>query len=297
MRRYKCLSILTRRYPFYSGCGSIANSRFLSRIGGSGSGLVWCKVPGGEVLADLDDYVGRAAFFMADLDKKISWICRKIVRNGDNVLDIGANIGIVSVHLSTLVGSSGQVHSFEPNPAMIERLSLARQRNGLHNIMVHPIALGARQDRLSLSVPTGNSGEGSLLFHKNRPSVRTVEVEVASLDEIVQRENIGNIRFIKIDVEGFEVEVLRGAERVLEGHEPHAILFEANVSLNSTFWEVPAVRILKEFGYSFLMIPRCMLRMRLISIQAEPRSSVSHDILAVHRKHYSEITQLLNVVG
>ena len=101
--RQALTAAVTRCYPFFSGCGSLANSGFIKLMSGAQGGKVWCRVPGGEVLADLDDYVGRSAFFVGDLDRKISWICKQIVREGDTVLDIGANIGMVAILLRVMV--------------------------------------------------------------------------------------------------------------------------------------------------------------------------------------------------
>ena len=90
------LAALTRRYPLYSGGIRFANHALVRRLGGTSDELVWARVKGGEVLAGLNDLVGRTAFYTGDLDRKISWVCGRIARPGDTVLDIGANIGIVT---------------------------------------------------------------------------------------------------------------------------------------------------------------------------------------------------------
>ena len=95
--RQSAIASVTRYYPLFSGCGTIANSKLIDALSGDVTGKLWSKVPGGEVLADINDYVGRSAFFMGDLDRKITWICKQLVNNGDVVLDIGANIGMVSI--------------------------------------------------------------------------------------------------------------------------------------------------------------------------------------------------------
>ena len=77
--RQSLVASLSRRYPLYSGCGLIANSAALRRLAGESHESVWSKVPGGEVLASLDDYVGRSAFYVGELDRKITWICRQVV--------------------------------------------------------------------------------------------------------------------------------------------------------------------------------------------------------------------------
>jgi len=99
--RQSLTAAVTKRYPFFSECGSLVNSSLIRLVSSTRGGKAWCRVPGGEVLADLDDHVGGSAFYVGDLNRKITWICRKIVRNGDTVLDVGAKIRMVTVcHLT-----------------------------------------------------------------------------------------------------------------------------------------------------------------------------------------------------
>ena len=66
-----------------------------------GAHLAWTRLGcGSEILVPLDDYVGRAAYFVGDLDRKISALIQRIVRSGDQVIDVGANLGVVTLHLA-----------------------------------------------------------------------------------------------------------------------------------------------------------------------------------------------------
>jgi hypothetical protein len=73
--RQMAVACVTRRYPLSSGCARLANHQWVHRAAGAGRGDVWAHVPGGQVLASLDDYIGRAAFFVGDLDRKITTLC------------------------------------------------------------------------------------------------------------------------------------------------------------------------------------------------------------------------------
>lgn len=293
--RQRVISKLTRLYPFFSGCAPFANSKFLNLVAGESHEQVWTEVKGGEVLASLNDYIGRSAYYVGDLDRKISWILSKIVEEGDNVFDIGANIGIVTLHLSQLTAKSGVVYSFEPNPNLATLLRATLLKNCLSNVKLFPIALGSEKSVLQLSIPDGNTGAASLVRRNQLVTQKIINVDVDTLENIVEREKIKTIKLIKIDVEGFEADVLKGGINFLKEVKPKAILFELN-QYDGSFWQQPVVEILQECGYGFFSVPKCLLKMRLVKIannrSAEP---VGHDFLAVaYGDAYLKIAQLVN---
>lgn len=282
--RQAVLAHLARRYPLYSGCGTLANSTMLRRLAGESSESVWSRVPGGEVLASLDDYVGRSAFYFGELDRKITWICGRIVRPNDVVLDIGANIGMVTVWLSQLVGHQGRVHAFEPNPVLCDRLVAAIGRNGLSNVKLHPFALGPATSEQSLCIPTDNAGAASLVRQTDPLRSRTISVSVRRLSDVADSENLHAIRFVKIDVEGFEDQVLEGGRSLLQRVRPESILFEMNAPADQHIGDQPVMRLLLEYGYGFFAVPRCTTRMRLVAFDPNTVSHLEgHDVLAVAR--------------
>ena len=181
---------------------------------------------GNYVLAPLDDYMGRAIYYSGDLDRKITWVCSRLVRPGDTVLDIGANLGLVTLILSSLVGETGQVHAFEPIPALQENIVRSAEKNGVSNITVHRMALGNETRMQELSVPPGHAGRASFVSERQNAQDTKIAVPVERLSTVLARESIGAIRLIKIDVEGFEAEVLRGAIECFSKTPPDAIVFE-----------------------------------------------------------------------
>jgi len=221
------------------------------------------RVNGGEVLCNLNDLVGRTAFYTGDLDRKISWVCSRIVKPGDTVLDIGANVGIVSLWLAKLVGDKGKVHAFEPNPELQKLLNKTIQRNNAFNIHSHPVALGSKPGQMELRVLESNTGSGSLIFDYDLTKCCIIPVPVQTLDSIVAKEKIETIRLIKIDVEGFEGEVLRGGSHVLESVRPQAVLFEFIDKSEGRLSDQPVFKILQQAGYGFFAIPKCRFRMYL----------------------------------
>ena len=291
--RQSFIASLTRLYPFYSGCATFANKSFLQKLAGTSLERVWSHVPGGEVLAPLNDYVGRAAFYVGDLDRKITWICTQIVRPGDTVLDIGANIGMVTLWLSKLVGNNGKVHAFEPNPMLQKILEETLKYNSVSNIRLHPIALGSEEGSLELRIPRLNAGAASLIRNRELSNCDVIKVPVRPLSKIVVEEGIKSVRMIKIDVEGFEAEVLQGGQEVLRSIRPEAILFELNERSRCAACEQPVIKILRDFGYRFFSIPRCFLQMHLEHFDPDSSSQlIGHDFLAVHEGEcYENITK------
>ncbi len=257
------------------------NTALYRALAGEASELAWAQVPGGRVLAPLGDFVGRAAFYAGDLDPKISRLCRRLVRPGDTVLDIGANVGTVTVLLSSLAGKSGRVHSFEPNPRLCALLKRVIAETDLSNVTLHEYALGAQEGRMPLSVPARNWGSGSLV--RRASDGARFEVPVRTLSSVLNENKVGRVRLVKIDVEGYEAQVLAGARDWFKAHPPDAILFE----LNDTQVPSPAhptIAALREHGYVFYSIPKALLRLRLRRfVPGESGSVRSNDYLAARR--------------
>ena len=141
-------------------------------------------------------------------------------KKGDVVIDVGANIGIFSVSVAGKVGSNGCVIAVEPEPNTFHLLSMNSSRYG--NIIPIPKALGNRIGLLKLFISQSNPGGHS--FKKVEYEDRFTLVEVTTLDKLVEDVRINKVDFIKIDTEGFELEVLEGTKKTLTTFYPHLAL-------------------------------------------------------------------------
>lgn len=152
------------------------------------------------------------------------WITA-ILKPGGVAVDVGANVGWHSLLMATLVGPSGQVHAFEPNPTTRERLAGDCHRNGFLHARVDGRALADRDGRLAFIAPqAGDLWDGTgRLVSGSVADARAVTC--TSLDRFVEEQGIGRLDLLKIDVEGWELSVLRGARNVLEVFRP-SIIFE-----------------------------------------------------------------------
>jgi FkbM family methyltransferase len=148
------------------------------------------------------------------------------LRQGDVVMDVGANIGLMSLHAARLVGPEGRVWSFEPSPFILERLQENIALNGFENVIsAINVALGDRSEvREVFRYPGVNLGRTSLIHSGG--GVADGKVAVDTVDHVVSANGIDEVRFLKVDVEGFELQVLRGAQSLLKSAAPPILCVE-----------------------------------------------------------------------
>lgn len=294
--RQAAVASVTRRYPLYSGCGRLANHPLLNRLAGESDEIAWARVHGGYVAAaPLDDFCGRAIFYAGELDRKISWVCSRLVSPGDTVLDIGANMGLVTLVLSALVGEQGRVHAFEPIPDMQALIERSIARNRIRNVELHRVALGAESGELMLSVPRGHSGAASLLPTREHAEDIHLTVPVQTLSDALSASDIEKIRLVKVDVEGFEPQVFEGAAELFARTPPDVILFEL-ADLDGPVAEHPSIKALSDYGYGFFTLPPRLVRMGVERM--DPRAGNAtlsgHDLVAArHGQVYEQVAHRL----
>jgi FkbM family methyltransferase len=182
---------------------------------------------------DNDFYIGRALSLYGEREEKeVEFVC-SLVKSDDVVVDVGANIGLITVPLAQ---KAAQVHCFEPQPRMYELLRENIEQNGLLNVSAHQLALGAI---------FGKAGLPSIDYDKpdnfgGVPLVPGSEIKVATLDSF----NLDACNLIKIDVEGMEADVLAGAKETIKRHHP--LLYVENDRIDKS---VALITLLNEFGY------------------------------------------------
>jgi FkbM family methyltransferase len=141
---------------------------------------------------------------------------RRHLTAGDIALDVGGNVGYISAVAASCVGKSGEVHSFEPLHECFERLALVHRMNPDFRIICNQFALGSDEGSLPICFdPVGQSRNATLVPGYEMP-VR-YQVPVKRLDAYIREviKSPERIKLIKIDVEGFELAVLKGLERFL----------------------------------------------------------------------------------
>ena len=136
-----------------------------------------------------------------------------IPRPGWIVFDIGANVGIFTVQQAR---RGARVYAFEPNPNCFRRLSKAVAANGFGDVVsLFNVAVGSTSGMGALVVPRGWTTNGNVLSTAH-PDTDSISVELTTLDHVVPSFALTHIDLLKIDTEGAELEVLRGADRTLQ---------------------------------------------------------------------------------
>lgn len=288
----------TRCYPLSSGCGTIANSPLFRKLDPGSRDLQTTRLRGGaKIDVRLDDYVGRSIYYFGDLDPKITYLCRRLLRRGDAVLDVGANWGLVSLTAAGLVGPSGVVHAFEPQPELSEAVRRSATLNGFAHVHVHAIALSSQDGTFDLYVPADNSGSASLTRGDGalNSSSGPVVVEVRQTSRYLAGLDLPPVRLMKIDVEGHEEDVLQGGDEFLRATPPETILFESN-DRTLPFWSRPVVRQMHALDYRLIAVGKGLLGPRLLTLGdgVEPPDDVN-DYLAIHTRGFRSIASTLHL--
>lgn len=158
-----------------------------------------------------------------------------LIRPGDTVVEVGANIGYFTRRYARLAGPRGRVLAFEPNPVVLP--ILRKNVRGRPWVSVHPCGLADVRSRLpfysgSNTAVASSSREYTARYTADGSgnSVREYEIEVMPGDVALAEAGVAGVSFIKIDVEGMEIDVLRGLEHTLRSNPELVVFCEFNPS-------------------------------------------------------------------
>jgi FkbM family methyltransferase len=166
------------------------------------------------------------------------------LRPGMTALDIGAHNGLYSLLASKKVGPQGRVISFEPSPRERKALRLNLALNWSTNVSVQRMALGSEAGEVDFYVVGGSeTGCNSLRPPAVQAETQKMRVKTISLDEFLRRRTIQRVDFIKLDTEGAELEILRGARKLLSA-KPRPVLLVEVAEIRTAPWGYSAREIL-----------------------------------------------------
>jgi FkbM family methyltransferase len=189
-------------------------------------------------------------------DRAERQLLRKILFQGAVAVDVGANIGIYSEFLSRYVGPTGLVHCFEPSPDNFRRLSAATR--DLSNIRLAQAAVGERSGECKLYI-SDKLNVDHRAYKADGDSRRAVPIEMVALDDYFKPGQ--RVDLIKMDIQGYELHALRGAQRLLQENAEINLLLEfwpAGLEQAGVSWE-GLVEMLQELNMNLTLVSTCGL--------------------------------------
>ncbi|OHB82103.1 MAG: hypothetical protein A2Z38_10425 [Planctomycetes bacterium RBG_19FT_COMBO_48_8] len=182
-------------------------------------------------------------------------VVRYLVKSGDAVIDIGANVGVYSKILSELVGPDGHVYSIEPFPPTFEILCYNVRKLRLDNVEAINVALSDSQAVVTMALPYDSSGaethyRASIVTDRmEKGKTETANIQAITIDSRFLSAS-GTISFIKCDVEGHELACIKGAAKFLAQSKPAWLIEVSGEPDNTDSAAHHVFKILHDHGYS-----------------------------------------------
>lgn len=276
--------LVCRYYPLNKGRGRLVQTQaFRHWAKSQGSPVLAILRSGEKIFVDPTDYIGAMIFLFGEFDPAVSSVIRRLLRPGDQFIDVGANVGSETIPAASCCGVRGKVYAFEANPDAASMLKNSLEYNGLEWVTLSTNAVSDQTGTLKLTIPAGNAGIASVAVESEETveshHVRKVNVKAVMLDEILDL-RASKIRLLKIDVEGHELNVLRGAQELLKSGKVENILIEIWHGGADGFFRIPSVRMLTDLGFEpFQLLNRCSMIPYLRKLGVEHPLIASNDFL------------------
>lgn len=186
-----------------------------------------CERGGIRYSLDISDYNQYCIYYGIDSEPRGNLY--NLVKNDTTVLDVGTNMGETLLNLA-LINKDGLNIGFEPVPFLFEKARHNISLNDSENIRLENLALSNEKSSLFFNFDNENHSGGIFLTTEAESKKNSQTVQAVKLDDYVEQNNLDNISLIKMDVEGFEMNVLKGAAQTIERYKP--VLF---VEVDNTF--------------------------------------------------------------
>ncbi|MBP2112944.1 FkbM family methyltransferase [Paenibacillus silagei] len=243
-------------------------------------------------------HLNSLGFLMRDgfVEREESRLLSVLIREGFEVLDIGANYGWYSTLFAQAVGQSGRVHSFEPVSPTFAELSRNIQLNNLQNVILNQVALSDYNGEAEIYLPVRSGSEDAALIIDPALQHETYHCRVQTLDTYIEQQQISHIDLVKIDIEGGELKALKGMEQYLQRHhEKPLLMLEATEVLALRFGNSisDVFRFLKQYQYQLFQLSAEEL-VELDSA-AEVQAQNIFGLQPEHIRRYSPFIRLITI--
>ena len=285
MRQFRCLSFLFNKSGLWK-------SRILLLIAAKFNNAVprpnVLTVKGKKLfIHKADDPLSSSLYYYGKYEPFETSLFQKLIKKGNTVVDIGAHIGYYTLISSGLVGKTGQVFSFEPDPRNLVLLRRCITANKLTNVVIVNKAVSNVNKKINFYLSNENKGDNKM-FTQNRKD-KCIQVESITLDSYFVAKSNYHIDLIKMDIQGAEVKALQGMSKILRNNNHVILILE--------FWPYGYMRggnNAKEL-LDLLHLNNFLLYDIRRNEEAEKLIPISSDLLLYnyHANTYKEMTNIL----
>ncbi len=179
-------------------------------------------------------------YFLGEYEKALTEIVKSTLREGDVCLDVGANFGWYTSLFQKYCGKSAEIHAFEPVPPTFEELERNFELMGKpSNVHINNLALGDSFDELTINLFEGLSTGHASLSNQGRDDTISYSCRIVPLDSYLEEKKVGEVNFVKVDIEGAELMFLKGAEKLFKQKVPPIWLMEMARQQTGNFGYLP----------------------------------------------------------
>jgi len=203
---------------------------------------------------------------------------------------VGANFGWYTTVFHKYCGASGEVHSFEPTPPTFRELEgNYRLMGSPPNVHINNLGLGDRVDELTINLFEGLASGHASMSDQDRTDAISFRCKVVTLDSYLEENDVGEVKFVKVDIEGAEMMFLRGAERLFKQTTPPIFLMEMALQQAKNFGYRPndLIEFIRDRAeYDFYKVDEP--GMRLIRIDGFPPDDIGANVICFPRGAYPD---------
>lgn len=138
------------------------------------------------------------------------------IKDGDYIIDVGAYVGSFTIYAAKIIGNSGKIIAFEPDKPNFDKLAYNIKLNNLDNVIV--INKGLWNENKELEFDSQNNAGSSVVLSKDNIKGKVMYYKFVKLDDELKKLNINKVDFIKMDIEGAEIEAIEGCKNILKNN-------------------------------------------------------------------------------
>ena len=259
--------------------------------------IVAKTIDGRTLRVNFDNHFAHFIYFLGEYEPAITNIIKKLVKSGDICFDIGGNIGWFTTLFQSLVGETGKVHSFEPVPPTFEILQENVGANLNSNaVVLNNFALGEEEGEVNLHIfdhlPDGHAsmadfGESNFTVYPSK---------IYTVNSYLAKNEIKDVKFVKVDIEGAELSMLKGATDFFKQETPP--LFEIEMALDTTkgFGYLPddIIRFMKS-QHDFRFFALDDIEGKLLEIKGFAPDDRGANVLCIPHGRFAECSEILEI--